>query len=129
MTGSRSHNSKIILNGRQLIFFPKYKKLPTKINIKCSYIEKEPSNDSEAHFRSENWFVVYARYTTLVKLLATDTNLSIMTNLTIIKYKIGNRSTFKMLLQSFFIDKRWIIIQYTLFSGKKFKLPAILLVF
>ena len=42
-------------------FSPKYSKLPTKINIECSYIEKEPSSDSEAGFRSENWFVVYAR--------------------------------------------------------------------
>ena len=67
-------------------FSPKYRKLPTKINIECSYIEKEPSSDSEAGVRSENWFVVYARYTTLVKL----TSPSIMTDLTI-KYKIGNR--------------------------------------
>ena len=29
---------------------------------------KKPSNESEAGVRSENWFVVYARYTTLVKL-------------------------------------------------------------
>ena len=57
-----------ILNGRQF-----------EINIECSYIEKEPSSDSEAGVRSENWFLVYAKYTTLVKL----TSPSIMTDLTI----------------------------------------------
>ena len=43
-------------------------KLPTKANIECSYIEKEPSSESEAAVKSENWFVVYARHTTVVKL-------------------------------------------------------------
>ena len=57
-----------ILNGWQFVFPPKYRKLPSKINIECSYIEKEPSSDSEAGVRSKNWFVVYARYTVLVKL-------------------------------------------------------------
>ena len=32
--------------------------LETKINIKCSNINKGPSSDSEASVRSENWFVV-----------------------------------------------------------------------
>ena len=32
------------LNGRQSLFFPKYRKLLLKINIECSYIEKEQSN-------------------------------------------------------------------------------------
>ena len=100
-----------ILNGQQFVFFLKYRKLLTKINIECCYIEKEPSSDSEAGVRSENWFVVYARYTTLVKL----TSPSIMINLTI-KYKIENQWTFKMLLQLFFVDERWIIKQYTLLS-------------
>ena len=66
-----------ILNGRQF-FFPKYRKLPTKINIECSYIEKEPSSDSEAFVRSENWFVVYARHTTLVKLIGSFSQLTML---------------------------------------------------
>ena len=36
--------------------FPKYRKLPTKIDIECFYIEKEPSGDSEAGVRSQNLF-------------------------------------------------------------------------
>ena len=88
-------------------FFPKYRKLLTKINIECSYIEKESSSDSEAGVRRENRFVVYARHTILVKLTSPS-----MTNVTI-KYKIGNRWTFKMLLQSFFIDQ-WKIHYNTL---------------
>ena len=48
--------------------------------------KKKPSNDLEDGVRSENWFVVYARYTILMKL----TSPSIMIDLTI-KYKIGNR--------------------------------------
>ena len=51
-------------------FFPlniKNYQLKSTSNVP-SYIEKEPSSDSDAGVRSENWFVVYARYTTLVKL-------------------------------------------------------------
>ena len=84
MTGSRTQFK--ILNGRQVVFFPEYRRLPTKIIIECSFIEKEPSSDSEADVRSENWFVVYARYTTPQKLAST----SITTDLTIM-FKIGNR--------------------------------------
>ena len=72
---------------RSSFFPPKYRKLPTKININCSYMEKEPSRDSEADVRSENWFVVYAMHTTVVKLASPS-----MADMTIkYNYKIGNR--------------------------------------
>ena len=45
------------MTGSWLNFSIKIKVLKTKINIRYSYIDEEPSSDSEAGVRSENQFV------------------------------------------------------------------------